>query len=44
MPRSVIFEEIVRVVLSKVMTLGHLDINSKAKLPTKIHSLSPGLV
>ena len=38
-PKSVIFEETVKVVLSRVITLGKLDLDSKAGLPTKTHSL-----
>ena len=37
MPRGVIFEKIARLVLSRVITLGGLDLDSKAGLPTNIH-------
>ena len=37
-PRNVIFEDIVRVVLSRVITLGRLDLDRKAGLPTNVHS------
>ena len=39
MPKSVIFGDIVKLVLSRVKTLGRLDLDIKAGLPTNIYLL-----
>ena len=38
-PRNVIFEMVMRVVLSRVTTLEKLDLESKARLPININYL-----
>ena len=43
-PRSVVFEEIVRVVVLMGITLRKLDLNSKARLPKNIISLLLGSI
>ena len=42
MQKSVIFEKIGRVMLSRAITLDILDLDSKAGLPTNIHSFLLG--